>query len=234
MTNHGQDADQPEFKVEDEIDLLFGRGNPNPTRVRDAPLRDVPKALSRRALPPEHPGVRAPRELFALFSGVPGDSAGSRGAARYMSATVDRYAAAAVVALAIAGSWFVLRRSGSPADGGQPTSLAPEQSARLDLRPFAVTRSEERTAEPEGLVLPRGRLNVTILLPVGSQPGEDQIQILDADLQARASARGTAAIRDFVTTLEASLDLNSLPMGSYGLALRRQGGDWRFFPAQLR
>jgi hypothetical protein len=74
-------------------------------------------------------------------------------------------------------------------------------SRRLDLRPFAVTRSDERAVKPDGIVLPGGRLNVTILLPVGSEPGAYEIQVLDADLQARASAKETAAIRDYVTTV---------------------------------
>lgn len=55
MTNHGQHADQPEFKVEDEIDLLFGRANPNPTR-EGCPTPDVLKALSRREFPIEDTG----------------------------------------------------------------------------------------------------------------------------------------------------------------------------------
>lgn len=36
--------------------------------------------------------------------------------------------------------------------------------ARLDLRPFAVTRGDERTKNPEELVLSRARLKTTILL----------------------------------------------------------------------
>ncbi len=83
-------------------------------------------------------------------------------------------------------------------------------------------------------MLPRGRLNVTILLPVGYEPGEYEMQVLDAELRSAPSAKGTAAIRDFVTTLEASLDLSALSPGGYRLAVRRRGADWRLFPATLR
>ena len=48
------------------------------------------------------------------------------------------------------------------------------------------------------MVLSRARLNATILLPVGSEPGEYEVQLLDANLQSRASSRGTAAIVDYV------------------------------------
>jgi hypothetical protein len=41
-------------------------------------------------------------------------------------------------------------------------------------------------------------------------------------------------IIDFVTTLETTLDTSALSPGSYQLAVRRKGEDWRLFPAQLR
>jgi hypothetical protein len=46
MTNRGQ-RDDVGFLVEDEIDLLFLRGNPNPTR-EGCPPRDALRALARR------------------------------------------------------------------------------------------------------------------------------------------------------------------------------------------
>ena len=56
MTNDdGQHADLPEFRVDDEIDLLFGRANPNPSR-EGCPPGDVLQALSRRERPIEDPG----------------------------------------------------------------------------------------------------------------------------------------------------------------------------------
>ena len=55
------------------------------------------------------------------------------------------------------------------------------QQARLDLRPFAVTRSEQRADEPAALVLPRGPVNAVILLPVGAEPGAYEIRDLDSN-----------------------------------------------------
>ena len=83
-------------------------------------------------------------------------------------------------------------------------------------------------------MLSRARMKATILLPVGSESGDYEVQILDANLQSRARSTGTAAMFDFVTTLETTLDTTALPPGSYQLALRRQGEDWELFPAQLR
>ena len=69
--------------------------------------------------------------------------------------------------------------------------------------------------------------DATTLLPVGASPGAYEIRILDKDLTARATARGSADIRDFVTTLEAAIDASSLEPGDYQLTLRREGGEWQ-------
>jgi hypothetical protein len=142
------------------------------------------------------------------------------------------YAAAAVLVLAT-GFWFALRQTGST--GGTVVSTrGVEQRSRLDLRPFAVTRGDERTKEPSGLVLARARLKTTILLPVGSEPGKYEVQVLDANLKSRASSTGKAAIIDYVTTLETTLDTSALPAGGYQLAIRREGYDWQLFRLQLQ
>lgn len=232
MTNDGQHADQAKFKVEDELDLLFGRANPNPAR-EGCPSRDVLEALARRARPMEDPGYEHLAKCspcFKEFRAVQQADVARTAAVRLRRRIA--YAAAAVLAVAAVGSFFVVQRSRGPAAGASTTGV--EQSAKLDLRPFAVTRNDQPTVEPGSLVLPRGRLNVIILLPVGYEPGEYEMQVLDAEFQVRASAKGTAAIRDFVTTLEASLDLSALSPGRYRLAVRRQGAEWRLFPTTLR
>lgn len=142
--------------------------------------------------------------------------------------------AAAVLAIAVGAAWFVLRGTGARDGPAASSGEAVQQSAQLDLRPFAVTRSEQRTDEPPALVLPRERLNVIILLPVGAEPGGYEIQILDSNLQSRTTTTGTAAIRDYVTTLEATLDLDGLSPADYKLALRRPEADWRMYPVVVK
>jgi hypothetical protein len=53
-------------------------------------------------------------------------------------------------------------------------------------------------------------------------------------LQSKASATGNAEIRDFVTTLRATIELGPVMPGRYQLALRRNGEEWRLFPANVR
>jgi hypothetical protein len=233
MTNGGQRPDPSGFKIENEMDLLFGRAHPNPTR-EGCPSAELLTRLAHRDLPIgdpayDHIGKCSPcyQELRTI----------QQADAARLAAAVRRkrlaYAAAAVLVLALAGSWFGLRQTASTG-GTVVSTTGVEQQARLDLRPFTVTRGDERTKEPDGLVLSRGRLKTTILLPVGSEPGEYDVQILDADLKSRASSAGRAAIINYVTTLETTFDTSALPPGSYQLAVRREGEDWRLFPTQLR
>jgi hypothetical protein len=234
MTNDGQRSDPLRFQIENEMDLLLGRAHPNPTR-EGCPPRDLLVSLSRRELPIGDPAYEhfsrcSPcyQELRALQQA---DAAALKLAVRRKRMA---YAAAAVLVLVIAGSWFALRRAGDADRVARPTTQTAPLSARLDLRPLAVTRSEEQKGEAAPLVVPRGRVNATILLPVGSSPGEYDVRILDAELRARATARASAEIRNYVTTLEAVIDVSALEAGDYQLTLRRDGGEWQMFPLRVR
>lgn len=233
MTSGGQRPDPPGFRIENEMDLLFGRAHPNPMR-EGCPSQDALKRLARRELPIDDPAYDhfakcSPcyQELRALQQA---DAASAARAKRRRTIL----AAAAILALTVAGSWFALRQT----DGNQPatpsTAQTATQVASLDLRPLAVTRSDDQKTAAGPLQMPRGRVNATILLPVGSSPGAYEVRILDGDLRVRASAKGSAEIRNYITTLEAPIDVSSVDVGDYQLTLRREGGDWQMFPLRVR
>ena len=235
MTNGGQRPDPSGFRIENEMDLLFGRAHPNPAR-EGCPSPEMLSRLAHRELPIGDPAY----DHFAKCSPCYKElrTLQQRDAARLAASKRRRaiLAAAAVLAVVIGGVWFVLR----PIDrGAAPLSTPPSaqvtaQSARLDLRPLAVTRSEDRKPDAPPLEVPRGPVDATILLPVGASPGVYEIRILDKDLTARATAKGSADIRDFVTTLEARIDASALAPGDYQLTLRREGGEWQMFPLRVR
>src|SRR5262249_16202884 len=134
-------------------------------------------------------------------------------------------AVAAVVVLAVSVAiWFAINRGAQVAD----------IRAELDLRPYALMRSAPADNTPSPLDLQRARLTLTMILPVGFEPGMYEVQILDSDLMSRASAPGMASSENFVTTLRTVLDLSSLSTGTYQLALRRAGQEWQLFPAIVR
>jgi len=234
MTNGGQRPDTSGFRIENEMDLLFGRAHPNPTREGCPPL-ELLRRLAGRELPIDDPAY----DHFAKCSPCYQElrTLQQADAAKVVAVAKRRrmmIAAAAVLAVAIAGSWFAVRRAGDADRIAEPTTQTAPQSARLDLRPLAVTRSQEQKVEVAPLMVPRGRVNATMLLPVGSSPGEYDVRILDADLRARATARGSAEIRNYVTTLEAVIDVSALEAGDYQLTLRRDGGEWQMFPLRVR
>jgi len=217
------------------MDLLFGRAHPNPAR-EGCPPPELLRRLARRELPIGDPAY----DHFAKCSPCYKELRALQQAdATKLSAARRRrtiLAAAAVVAVAVAGTWFIMRSTdvGAPAAVTAPNTEAAAQTARLDLRPLAVTRSEDRKADTAPLEVPRGRVNATILLPVGASSGAYEVRILDKDLKARGTAKGSADIRDFVTTLEAAIDASDLEPGDYQLTLRREGGEWQMFPLRVR
>jgi hypothetical protein len=233
MTDSGQRSDA-KFEIEDELDYLFANASPNPNRD-GCPSHDVLMGLARREKPIGHPDylhiVRC-SPCFREFRAIQQAGKAKAHARRLWAAS-----AAAVLVLAVAGAWVMLRGDGSTASGAGemvPREVSPDLAARLDLRPYAVTRGEERRPEPDPVLIPVGRVNATILLPVGAEPGEYEIRLLDQDLSQRVSATGSAAIRDYVTTLEAVIDSRSIAPGKYQLGIRRVDGEWQMFPALLR
>jgi hypothetical protein len=233
MTHDGQRADPLRFQIENEMDLLLGRAHPNPAR-EGCPPRELLVSLSRRELPIGDPAYDHLSKCSPCYQEVralqQADAAAGAAAARRKR--LAYVAAAAVLVLAMAGGWFALNRDGNTTAPLTADETAP-QMARLDLRPLAVTRSEsQKDARP--LEVPRGRVNATILLPVGASPGVYEIRILDSDLGVRSNTSGAAAIRNYITTLEAVFDTSQLEAGDYQLTLRRQGGEWQMFPLRVR
>ena len=47
-------------------------------------------------------------------------------------------------------------------------------------------------------------------------------------------SQGSAEMRDYITTLRATLDVTNLAPGAYQLAVRRHGEDWRLFPINVK
>lgn len=233
MNSHDQRPGAPEYEVDDEMDLLLGRGFPNPTR-EGCPTVDVVKALARKGRPITDPGYEHLAQCSPCYREFRGFQQADR---RAHAATRARrrwvLATAAAVTIAVAGLWLVLRRD-DPRDVSSSTAVALVQATRLDLRPFAVTRGGEPRPTPEPLVLPRGHVRATILLPVGAEPGLYELRVLDEELSVRATATGEATIRDYVPTIVADLDVSALPPSAYQLGVRRADGEWQVFPAVVR
>lgn len=222
MSSQRQEDELPRLRRRDEIDEIFARANPNPNR-EGCPPKDVLIALARRERPINDPGYVHLTQCSPCYLEV---RAYQEQRASERRRRFARVAAAAILVIAVAAAgWFFIPGTGSPATAVR---------AELDLRPYALMRSEGESGSRPPLALPRGRVTLTILLPVGSEPGPYEVQVLDSELTSRALSPGSAEIKDYVTTLQATVDLSSLSTGPYQLAIRRTGQEWQFFPAEVR
>jgi hypothetical protein len=219
MTDSGQPP-RTKFEAEDELDYLFANASPNPNR-EGCPSRDELVRVSRHETPMGDPVYLHIVRCSPCFQEMRGLQ---QAHARARRARMWAIAAAAVVLIA-GGSWWMLR---SPR-----TSDAAVVATTIDLRPFTVMRGDTQSSPPASIVIARGRLNATIVLPLGTEPGSYEVRLLDDAPSVRAQATGQAEISDSVTTLRAHLDTTALPAGAYHLELRRVGGEWRRVPAQL-
>ncbi|MCC7241471.1 MAG: hypothetical protein IT180_06075 [Acidobacteria bacterium] len=214
-----------------ELDEAFRGAHPNPTR-QGCPSHDVLVALSRRERPIEDPAYEHLLDCSPCYVEVRDMQRAhlmamhDRPARRWWIAA----AAAAALIVALGAWWFETGRSATPGTAGTPAVM----QVTLDLRPYSVTRSPTAPDAPPPLELPRGVVELTLLLPVGSEPGPYDVQVLDAGRRSLAVAQGEATIREFVTTVQIGFDLRSIPPANYELAVRRVGDSWRIYAATLR
>jgi hypothetical protein len=232
MTNRPDAAAPRAFVARDELDALFGAANPNPARI-GCPSPGVLAALARRERPMDDPAYAHLADCspcYQAFRRLQDEpvilSSPTRGVAPVW------WVAAAALALVVAGVWWW--RGASSAN--VPSAQAPTVAMRLtvDLRPYAVSRSTDTSATVPPLMLPASRLDLTILLPTGAEPGSYDVRLVDGSSRSVAAASGLAEIRDFITTLTATLDLRAAPPGAYRFDVRPQGEAWRSFPAVVR
>lgn len=237
MAQPGQRPEDDDVRFKGDVDEVLSRANPNPDRI-GCLSREALIGLARRTLPIGNPGYEhlvkcSPcyREFRALQQGHSSRQTAPVAVSRlgWMSA-----AAAAVLIAGLSGVWLFMNREAAPVRSPVSQTRTAELRTELDLRKFAVTRSEQGSEQAPPVSLPIGVVDLTLLMPVGSEPGTYEIQLLDANLQSNASARGAGEIHDFVTTIRATIDLRAVPSGVYQLAVRREGDDWRLFPARLR
>lgn len=104
--------------------------------------------------------------------------------------------------------------------------------AVIDLRNRAPVRGEQQPAEGEDVVasLPARPLELSVYLPVGSEEGQYEIQILrEADTPVVTSS-GSARFEDRNVILRLKADLTGLTPGRYLLGVRKGSFRWMYYP----
>lgn len=113
--------------------------------------------------------------------------------------------------------------------------LGDYRPALLDLRNASTTRGTGgQTGNLKSHVLPGKRLDLAILLPIGSEPGRYDIQWLKDIDKPLLSTSGNASVENGMTVLRLKLDLSHQTAGNYLIGLREPQLDWTFYPVRIR
>jgi hypothetical protein len=233
---------------------LFRTAYPNPERSRrfdSAALKAAASRSHREPLPAELVDeLTWSSETFAEYEGYLRQARFGR-RMRFL-------AACAVVVVGLgAGLWWYLGTVGSSSDrepvigredtpkqktpppqlqAPQRQEPVPEQGfqvAVLDLRLRGTVRGQGQEVPPDAPVLPAGRLDLTLYLPIGSEEGEYEIAVGRKQGESLVIAHGTARLADNNVTLETRLDLSSFDTGSYLVGLRRGEFQWSYFSVRV-
>jgi hypothetical protein len=233
--------------IGDEFDEVLGRANPNPERI-GCPPRETLVELARRVRPIGDPAYQHLLKCSPCYVEVRRLQAAEAQRTPHRSGRPTAWLAlAAMLILVVLGAVLFWQRANRAADGDAPAIArndppapvppavsTPPVQTQLDLRKFSVFRTAEGQPPPSEVVtLPAGVVALTLLLPVGSEPGAYEVQLLDSDLKSVASGRGTGEVRNYVTTVRVRLDLSAAPKGALQLAVRREDDQWRMFAARV-
>jgi hypothetical protein len=139
-------------------------------------------------------------------------------------ATSQRYrrlapvaAVAAVVAI-VAGVWLH-QQSGHKS-----------RDVTIDLSHWERARGAEQQPNEQPVQLERARLNLTIRLPIGEEPGDYQIALRHGESMV-VQGSSTGKLENQITTLHLQFDCSSLRSGAYVLAIRQNERAWEEYPA---
>jgi hypothetical protein len=148
---------------------------------------------------------------------------------------IRRRTALAAIAVAVAGggiaAYEVFHRGGlQPSEG-----LGPYLPALLDLRDTSMPRGAEgQRARTQPHILPAKRLDLTILLPVGSEPGPYEVQFLKDVDKPLLSVSGGATVENRITVVRTKLNLARQAPGNFLIGLRQPPSNWTFYPVTIR
>jgi hypothetical protein len=221
---------QEERRILDLFERSALADYPNPDRVGcpGTPfLRRL--AYDRKSIPLTHPALDHLPHCSPCFT----EFVEFRNQARRRRILTRVCALAAAVALTVVAGWYMLRPRQVPPSQIVATNR-PEafKDFRINLQNRSVPRGE-RAPSDKPLTVPREQLRLSIELPLASEPGLYEAQILAAPDRPLVQASGTATMNDGLTVLIIQADLRSIPPGRYFLGFRRPPWDWTYIPIAL-
>lgn len=114
-----------------------------------------------------------------------------------------------------------------------PLYSAKLEPATLNLKDSSGTRGDAATIQKDVPIIQHRPLELTIILPFGSEPGSYQYQLVNSDGRILKSGNAKASIVNGETVLDARLDTSKFGVGDYKIGLRQQSFDWVFHPFRV-
>jgi hypothetical protein len=108
------------------------------------------------------------------------------------------------------------------------------EPATLNLRDSSGTRGDGKTVQETIPVLPRRPLELTIILPFGSEPGAYEFEWVDDRGQVLMTGSGKASVSNGDTSLAVRSNTSAFGAGDYKIGLRQGSFDWVLYPVRLR
>ncbi len=105
--------------------------------------------------------------------------------------------------------------------------------AILDLRELSGSRGEGEI-QPRTRELARKRLDLRVLLPIGSPSGTYEITVRDLDGHFSRAVTANARVSAGETSAQAKFDLTEAPTGPLRFGVRRPGADWAWIEVRVR
>jgi hypothetical protein len=133
--------------------------------------------------------------------------------------------AAGLLLVAALGAWLLLKRS------AEPVRI---EAVTLDLTNRGALRGSEENPPNSPLQLAKGHLDLTIYLPVGSEAGIYEMQVVREPGQPIWSAQGEVKLENYKATLRVQADLSRFNPGLYLLAIRPKGWSWSYYAVLLK
>jgi len=148
--------------------------------------------------------------------------------------------------------WFYVSRSQEGVRQPEPTIVeqpppvqetpAPPQPppsqyevAVIDLRNRAPVRGEQQPAGEDVVAsLPARPLELSVYLPIGSEEGQYEVQILREADTALVTARGSATFEDRNVVLRLKADLTGLAPGRHLVGIRKGSFRWMYYPITVQ
>ena len=203
---------------------------PNPNRC-GCPEAEAVRNLARRRIPLPETGALVDH----IATCAPCFDAYTRFRHRRRAVRVAGPIVVAVICLiALAVLWSDRVHHGGPAKPAIAQLRAPVRKLTIDWRGTSTTRSVEsqRSTVPTPQ-LPLAWLDLTILLPIGTEDGEYSAEFRAPRVGVVAKSDGTAKWDGNAETLSLRVDLRALTAGEYVLALRKDGSSWRTYSVIL-